>query len=241
VEVKVHQAFFNVGMIWRWKKPLGIDLGRYINKVKCKCCNKIVQRKQGWTELNGFIIIIIIIIIIIFLFIVIGIINVWRWALRIRLRSIYLQANVVPVLPPSKEVPERLLQDAWRFADPAWVWWRCSCRNGTTADGLVAFRYTHWAFPYCVGVKLVEVKQVNRKWSRGRNFCRPFRITFAVTSRTPHFIFTYPLYFCVGSFSTSARRCDTWTRNPGYCIGRCWSCDADNMSYLRVTAEVRLH
>ena len=141
---------------------------------------------------------------------------------------------------PVKQVPERLCQDACHFADPAWMWWRCCCRHGTAADGLVVFRCTHWAFPCCVVVKLIEVKQVDRKWSWGRNFCRPFSITFAVISRTPLcFVFTYPLYICVGSFATSARRCDTW--NLGYCNARCWSCIADNMAYLCVIAEVRLH
>jgi hypothetical protein len=76
---------------------------------------------------------------------------------------------------PVKQVQERLLQDAWRFADPVWVCWRCSCRHGTTADGLVVIHCTHWAFPYCVGVKLIEVQRVNRKWSLGRDFCRAFQ------------------------------------------------------------------
>jgi len=120
--------------------------------------SQVVHRKQGWTELNG--IIIIIIIIISFIFIVIVIIIVWRWAVRIRLRSVYFPANVVPVLPV---VPERLLQDAWRFADPVCVWWQCSCRHGTTVDSLVFIHCTHLAFPYCVGVKLIEVQRVNRK------------------------------------------------------------------------------
>jgi hypothetical protein len=74
-----------------------------------------------------------------------------------------------------KQVPERLLQDAWRFADPVWVCWRCSCRHRTTASGLVVIRCTHWAFLYCVSVKLIEVQRVNREWTWGRNFWRPFQ------------------------------------------------------------------
>lgn len=116
---------------------------------------------------------------------------------------------------PVKQVPEHLLQDAWRFADPVCVWWPCSCRHGTTAKGRVVFRCTHWAFPYCVGVKLKEVKQVNRKWNWGRNFCRLFRDYVRC-----HFKDTFIFHFHLSALHLCWKFCHvctaTWYLIPGF-------------------------
>jgi hypothetical protein len=138
---------------------------------------------------------------------------------------------------PVKQVPEPLLQDAWRFADPLWVWWRYSCRHGTTANGRVVFSCAHWAFPYYVGVKLIEVKQVNRKWSWGRDVLQTFSGLRSLSLQGRLHVSLSLTWFTYVLGVLSRLHGDVILETQVTVSGDA----ADNMSYLRVTAEVRLH